>query len=257
VTGFEGALAGIGLWLVMSLRATALFASAPLTGEGAFPARLRIVFGLALAAAIGPREPSFDLTQASTLALSGVIVSELAIGLTIGFAANLVFSAFELVGEYISAQCGLGAATAIDPSSGSASRVIAVMLRVTALLLFLSLGGHHELLRAAAHSFELWPIGTPPDPDSFRELASLGTGLFGIALRLSAPISVAMMLAHLAVGILGRLVPQLNLMMLQLPATIAIALGLVVLGASSLVAASARELQGFEERALASALGEG
>jgi flagellar biosynthetic protein FliR len=256
MTGLEGALEGVGLWLVASLRATALFASAPLTGDRAYPARLRVVFGLALAAAIGPREPSLDVTTANALALAGVIASELAIGLTLGFAANLVFAGFELVGEYISAQCGLGAATALDPSSGSSSPVLASLLRVVALLLFLSLGGHHELLRAAAHSFEIWPVGTAPDPASFEQLAALGSGIFGIALRLSAPIAVAMMLAHLAVGILGRLVPQLNLMMLQLPATIALALGLVVLGASSLVAAGARELQSFEERALASALGE-
>jgi len=255
VSGFEGALEGVGVWLVSSLRLTALFAVAPLFGDRSVPPRLRVALGLAIAAAIGAERAPLDLGEASALALAGSIAVEVGIGLLLGFAASLVFSAFELLGEFVSVQCGLGAATAIDPASGVPSPVLSGTLRVFALLIFLALEGHHELLRAAALSFDRLPQGALPDPESFRALAGLGAGLFEIALRLSAPFAVAMLLSNLAVGILGRLVPQLNLMLLQLPATIALMLGMLALGASSLVAASGEQLESFGRAALAAVLG--
>lgn len=256
MTAADAALEGVGLWLVSSLRLTALFAVAPLFGDRSLPPRLRVALGLAIAAALAPSQGGLDLSGGSALDLAGAIASEVGIGLTLGFAASLVFTAFELVGEFISVQCGLGAATAIDPSSGAISPVLSGTLRVFALLVFLATLGHHELLRAAAHSFEQIPLGTLPDPESFRAVAGLGAGLFSIALRLAAPFAVAMLISNLAVGILGRLVPQLNLMLLQLPATIALALGLFVLAAGSLIAAMHHELEQFGRAAISSALGD-
>lgn len=256
MTAADAALEGVGLWLVSSLRCTALFAVAPLFGDRSLPPRLRVALGLGIGAALAPSGGAQGLFGGDALDLGGAIASEIGIGLALGFATGLVFTGFELVGEFISVQCGLGAATAIDPSSGVVSPVLSGTLRVFALLVFLSTNGHHELIRAAALSFEQIPLGALPDPGSFRALAGLGGGLFAIALRLAAPFAVAMLIANLAVGILGRLVPQLNLMLLQLPATIALALGIFVLAAGSLIAATDHELERFGHAAIASALGD-
>jgi flagellar biosynthetic protein FliR len=255
VTGFDVALEGVGAWLVASLRVTAMFAVAPITGDRSVPPRLRLALGLAVAAAMTPAGVAPIFSEGSALELAGAIAAELAMGLLLGFGASLAFSAFELLGEFVSVQGGLGAATAIDPSSGSASPVLSATLRVFALLIYLAIDGHHELLRAAALSFERLPPGQLPDPESFRALAALGASLFEIALRLAAPFAVAMLIANLAVGVLGRLVPQLNLMLLQLPATIALTLGMLALGASSLVAASRDQLEALGHAALLAVLG--
>lgn len=255
MTGFDAALEGVGAWLASSLRVTALFAVAPISGDRSVPPRLRVVLGLAVAAALSPAGAPAIASGGSPLALAGAMAAEVGIGLLLGFAASLAFAAFELLGEFVSVQGGLGAATAIDPGSGSASHVLSATLRVFALLIYLAIDGHHELLRAAALSFERLPPGQLPDPESFRALAALGASLFEIALRLAAPFAVAMLISNLAVGVLGRLVPQLNLMLLQLPATIAITLAMLALGASSLVAASRGELERLGQAAMSAVLG--
>lgn len=221
-----------------SVRVTALFVTAPMFSHRAMPQRLRAALGMTIAFLVSPEIPA-DLLASSTGELWALVIQEAIVGVFLGFAAGLVFAGFDMLGEFMSIQGGLGAAAVVDPASGANSLALATLLRTFALLVFLALDGHHELLRALAVSYEHMPIGAAmPSAFAFLELVNLGGAVFEIAVRLAAPITVAMMLSNMGMGILGRVIPQLNLMMLQLPAHVAFTLGLLMLGAGSVIRAA-------------------
>jgi flagellar biosynthetic protein FliR len=158
------------------------------------------------------------------------------IGLAIGFAAQLVFHAFGLLGEFLSTQGGIGAARMLDPTSGTSSVALAVALQDVALLTYLAIGGHHALLRGAAESFARLPVGAGGPPvGAFLAIAGMGSMLYATAARLALPVTVALLVTNAGLGLLGRAIPQLNLMTLQLPAHVAGLLLLLALGATALV----------------------
>lgn len=239
------ALAGDALlYALAGLRVTALFVSAPMWGHSALPVRIRVacawvvtlaLFATVSANATAPLEDLYAIFMAALI--------EIAIGLALGFGTRLVFGGIALLGEAISIQGGLGAATVLDPTSGTSSVALASLFQTIALLVFLAIGGPTLLLGALAESFARWPIGGALSPALLAEgLIASGAFLFEIAVRLAAPITVVMWVANLGVGILGRFVPQLNLMMLQLPANIMIVLAMILAGSSLLLEGFARAL---------------
>lgn len=243
-----------GTAALASVRLSALFISAPVFSHRAVPMRLRAALGLAVASLVAPDAPA-DLLESSGASLALLVLREALVGLFLGFAAGLVFAGFDLLGEFVSVQGGLGAASVVDPASGSSSLALASTLRTFALLAFVAIDGHHEVLRAAVLSYEALPLASgAPSPLAFLELVRMGSEIFEIAVRLAAPITVAMLVSNLGMGILGRTIPQLNLMMLQLPAHVAFSLGLLMLGAGTLVEAAGDVIAPWPGRALAALL---
>jgi len=192
------------------------------------------------------------------LGVGMVAAREALIGAALGFATGLVFYGFDLLGEFASIQGGLGAAAVLDPSSGASSVVLSSLLQMVGLMVLLAMDGHHTMLRGLSLSFQRIPIGAPfPDVTRLGELAGLGALIFQVAVRLAAPITVAMLVSNTAVGMLGRAIPQLNLMALQLPAHVAVTLLLIGVGAGPLTSAMSRSLEDGMARALQVVLGGG
>lgn len=245
-------------FLLASVRTSALLLTAPVFSHPAVPIRLRVALALVLAWVLAPAQGA----AATALPLAGggltaATLGEALVGATLGFATRLVFAGFGLLGEFVSVQSGLGAATVLDPSNGTSSGALSVLFELIAVLVWFALDGHHALLRGAALSFAALPVGAgAPEAQAFANVTALGSGVFEIAVRLAAPLTAAALLSNLALGILGRLVPQLNLMLVQLPAHVALGFALLALGAASLVDGAAAALGPWSERALA-ALGGG
>lgn len=239
----EQALIAFGL---ASIRMLALALTAPFFAHSAIPMRVRAPFALLLAYSLAPGETAVHADTASLLIAA---LGEALIGAGFGIAASLMFGAIGLAAEVASVQGGLGAAAALDPSSGASTVALGTLAQIFALLVFMAVGGHHELLRVVARGFEL----VPPGGLSLVALAgvsSLGSTLFADALRLAAPWTGALMLSNVVVGLLGRTIPQLNLLSVQLPAQIAIVLGLFALGAAPFCDAVAADSFIGIERAL-------
>ncbi len=210
---------------------------APIFGHEAVPLRVRVALAAALAWFVAP---SLAPAIVDTAAFGLAVAREAVIGASIGFAASIVFSGFALMGELAAVQGGLGAAAVIDPTSGANSVVLTTLIGTIAALVFLATGSHHEVLRAVFDSFREIPpgeIGLPAR--GFAEIAHAGTLVFELAVRIAAPFTVAMLASNVAVGVLGRAIPQLNLISLQLPAQIGLTLLLVFLTAGLLVEAFA------------------
>ncbi|MPM96840.1 hypothetical protein SDC9_144005 [bioreactor metagenome] len=149
------------------------------------------------------------------------MAQQMLIGIGMGFAAKIVFTAFLFAGEFIGSQMGLGFATFYDPLNASQTPVIAEFMNLVALLLFLSLNGHLLYLATLAQSFSAIPISNVPvGAGSWLNIAELGSKIFSAGLLLSLPIMAALMITNVALAVLTRAAPQLNLFALGFPLTL-------------------------------------
>ena len=219
---------GVAFGLV-SVRLLAFLLTAPLFSHVAIPMRLRAAFAVLVAIGLAPGIALEPELHPATLALS--VLAEALVGGCLGLGSGLLFAAVGMMAEVASVQGGLAAAAALDPSSGATSVALGALAEIAALLVFLAVDGHHDLLRAFAHSLELLPPGADVLP-ALARAPELGAALFADGLRLSAPFTGALLLSNVLVGVLGRTIPQLNLMSVQLPAQVALVLGLFALGAA-------------------------
>jgi flagellar biosynthetic protein FliR len=245
-------LLGAGLAFV---RLLAFVLTAPFFGNTAIPLRARIALAVLFAAAVAPGLPAPHPPALEPDALALAALGEALVGVCVGITAWIVLAALGIAAELISVQGGIGAAALFDPTSGAASPALGLLAQSTALVVFLAVGGHHVLLEAAAHSFALLPAGGAGIVEAVRHSAALGGFVFATGLRLAAPFTAALLLSNLTVGALGRLIPQLNLMSVQLPAQIAISLALLAVCATPLVDVLAGLLRGGQAELLQHVLG--
>ncbi|UCV27661.1 flagellar biosynthetic protein FliR [Ferribacterium limneticum] len=217
--------AQIDAWIVAFVfplaRILGFIATAPLWGTAGIPRRTRLILAISIAVAITPTLPPMPSVQPGSLSGLWILAQQMLIGIGMGFAAKIVFTAFDLAGEFIGAQMGLGFATFYDPLNSSQTPVIAEFINLIALLLFLSMNGHLLYLATLAQSFSAIPVSaTPLGAASWLNLAELGSKIFSAGLLLSLPIVVALMITNVALAVLTRAAPQLNLFALGFPLTL-------------------------------------
>ena len=202
------------------VRVLALLMAAPPFSNTALRSRTRLMIGLAVTLAIAPSLAEFPAIDPVSAAGLLVIAQQIMIGFAMGFSMRLVFSAIDLAGNSISMQMGLGFATAYDPQSASQTGVLSELLGMISLLLFVGVNGHLMVLATLAHSFTVIPIGTFPAPESWLNVARAVGFVFSSGLLLALPIVTILLITNIALGILGRVAPQLNLMAIGFPITI-------------------------------------
>ena len=199
----------------------ALLASAPPFNNIGLPTRVRLVLGLAIAIAITPVLPKIPAVDpASGLGLL-ILAQQLVIGFALGFSLRLVFSAVDLAGNAISNLMGIGFATSFDPQSAAQTPVISEFLGMLALLTFMVINGHLMVIATLTQSFSVLPIGTASLVNaSWLNIANAGGIIFSYAVLLSLPVLVALLITNIALGVLVRVAPQLNLFAIGFPVTI-------------------------------------
>lgn len=213
--------AWIAAFIFPLARILAFIATAPLWSNAGIPRRTRLILAIAIAVAITPSLPVMPEVQPASLPGIWILLQQMLIGIGMGFAARIVFTAFDMAGEFIGFQMGLGFATFYDPLSASQTPVISEFISLLALLLFLSMNGHLLYLATLAQSFSAIPVSTTPlGSGSWLNLVELGGKIFSAGLLLSLPIIVALMITNVALGVLTRAAPQLNLFALGFPVTL-------------------------------------
>jgi len=159
------------------------------------------------------------------------MVSEMMIGFLLGLSIRLIFGAIQLAGEFAGFQMGFSMASAIDPQSGMDSTLIAQLHYLLGLLIFLSIDGHHWFFRALAQSFHLLSPGEFHFQEGlYHYFIHLSGRMFLIALQMVAPVMAILFLVQMTMGLVARMVPQVNVLVTSFPLTIS--LGLVFLGLS-------------------------
>lgn len=209
----------VGLMLPLA-RILGMVASAPLFSNRAAPVRVRVAVGVALAMAIVPALPPLPpIDPGSGLGLA-IFAQQMVIGIVIGFIMRLVFAAVDVAGELIGLQMGLGFATFFDPQSGGQTAVVAEFLGLLATLVFLALNGHLLMVEVLVRSFEWLPVREAAvDAAGWRVAGGYGALMFATGLLLSMPLIAALLITNVAMGILTRAAPQINLFAVGFPIT--------------------------------------
>jgi len=221
--------------LVLALaRVGGLFIMGPIFAARMTPMMVRagLVFFITLAMLplLGATPPAL-LAHAGPMVLLGMLGFETLIGFVIGLIAQLTFGAVQMAGQLSGIQMGIGLSNLIDPQTQEHITSLAQWQNLLALLVFLSVDGHHMLIRAVADSFRVLPLGGGlPSAAGFGLVMNLAGGLFVVALKIAAPVMMLLLLVNAAMGVLSKLIPQLNVFIVGFPLNIAA--GLFVLTAS-------------------------
>jgi flagellar biosynthetic protein FliR len=202
-------------------RVLAFFAVAPIFTNIGLPVRIRLLTGIAVTLGILPLIPTPPAIDINSGAGLWVIAREMSIGIAMGFAMRIVFAVLIMAGEQIGFQMGLGFAVFYDPQSSSQSPVIAQFLSLITTLMFLAINGHLMLISTMAQSFQAIPIGLQMLPaDSWMALVLFGSKIFSAGLLFALPVTIAMLVTNLALGVLTKAAPQLNLFAIGFPITL-------------------------------------
>jgi flagellar biosynthetic protein FliR len=224
--------ADLHVWLTTFLwpftRILALLAGAPVLGNMATPTRLKIGLSVMIALIIAPTIGTLPKVELASPEGLFVLGQQVLIGLAMGFAMRIVFSAVEMAGEIAGLQMGLGFATFFAADSGGSTLVVGKFLGLLATLTFLSLDGHLFMLSVLAESFNVFPISAEPFAGAgWKTLVDWGGNIFLAGFQLALPVVAALLIANLALGILTRASPQLNVFAVGFPITLMV--GMVAL----------------------------
>jgi flagellar biosynthetic protein FliR len=215
----------IGIFLV---RPGLLIAAAPAFGGTWAPAPVKIGLTVILATICMAVVPVPAAGEPAGLAL--ILTREAVIGFALGFAVRLLVSGAEMAGQLAGFQLGFAYASVVDPQSGVRNNVLSSAYGLTALLVFLGLNAHHDLVRALVASYDVLPIGVGSVDDSLPEVVARMLGLvLVLGVRLAAPVLIVLLVVELALGLASRAAPTLNLMAQGFPVRLLV--GLITLAA--------------------------
>ena len=189
------------------------------------PRRVKIGLGVFIALIIAPTLPPMpDVGLGSWHGLF-ILLQQLLIGIAIGFIMRVMFAAVEAAGEIVGLQMGLGFASFFDPQSAGQTLVIAQFFNLLAVLMFLAVNAHLLLLAVLVESFNILPISTQPlAAAGFFNVATYGSTVFSVGLQLALPLIAILLMTNLALGILTRSAPQLNIFAIGFPITLGVGL---------------------------------
>jgi len=188
----------------------------PALKDAALSARIVLTVGITFA--LMPVWPAVHFDSLSGGQFFLAVISETAFGLLLGLAISFLNGTFQVAAQTISMQAGFSFASTFDPTSQADTTVFQMLTQLISGLLFFSLGIHRQLLRLLAHSFDVFsPSTNVLSEASVRTVVGLGAMMFATGLRLGLPVVALLLLAELALAVLGRLHAQLHLITLTFP----------------------------------------
>jgi flagellar biosynthesis protein FliR len=209
-------------FLLVFARIGAIAMSLPGIGDRRVPSRIRLVFALSMSVVLYPIVIKFfSGFPTSLIGIISAIISEIMVGIAIGFSVRLIISAIELVGTAIAFQTGLAFAQSVDPANGIQSSMFGSFLSVLAVTMIFTTDMHFMLLSAMHDSYLLFKPGNPLPLGDLAQNAiqTLSTG-FRIAIQLAGPFLAFGLIFYLGVGVLARLIPQVQVFFLAMPLNI-------------------------------------
>ncbi|MCP3953719.1 MAG: flagellar biosynthetic protein FliR [Desulfobacterales bacterium] len=220
------------LLLFIFLRVGAIFMFLPIFNSRAIPVLFKMGFAMSVALVLHPLLAGQARPLFTTIPEFAVAAAcELMIGILIGLAVRTLFTGFQMAGQMAGYQMGMAIANVMDPATSAQVPILATFYNLIAILVFLSINAHIFLLRAIVESFQLVPLfDFEFNPAVMQHVISLAGNMFIIALKIGAPVIVALLLTSVALGLVARTIPQMNIFIVAMPLKIAI--GLIFLGLS-------------------------
>lgn len=216
--------------LLLATRVAAATMLTPVFGPTQIPAPVRVMIALALSAFLIIATPVALMPIDSTTDLAIAAVGELFIGASLAFGFLVAYSATQIAGRVLDIQLGYGAASVLNPTTQTPAPLIGTVFGMAAVAVFLAIDGHHVLIRALALSIERFPPGTLAADLDIGELLEFSGSMFTFGLALAAPVMLSLLMADVALAVMARSMPQLNVFVLSF--SVKIVLGLIGLGLS-------------------------
>ncbi|CAM3071711.1 flagellar biosynthetic protein FliR [Sporolactobacillus spathodeae] len=222
----------IPVFLLILVRVASFMVTMPIFSYRTIPAQVKIGLSVALALLIDVtifKSQAIPLNAAFVL----LVLKEALIGLSMGFVSAILIYAVQFAGSIIDLQMGFAIANTISPENGMTTPITGQLLYMLELLFFLGVDAHHMLLNGLLYSFTVLPLNdltvNLADGHAAAFVARLTAQLFVIALQLAIPIIGCLFLVDMAVGIVARTVPQINVFVVGLPLKIIVGFMLMLI----------------------------
>lgn len=217
---------GVFAYLVVFVRFGTAIMIMPGIGDSYVSARIRVLLAAAITFALFPVLFKFMPSEMpGTFGLVLLIMSEFVVGLFFGTIMRIFMSAVDTAGMVVSIQSGLGNAQVFNPQLAGQGSLIGAFLSVTAVVLLFATNLHHLLLMGMFESYEMFPVGALPDSGSMADLVARAVeASFTIGVKMAAPFIIIGILLYAMMGVLSRLMPQIQVFMIALPLQILVAL---------------------------------
>ncbi len=230
-------LFGVEIWATALLfaRIGGMVMLLPGLGEPAVPPRIRLAFALAMAIALGPNlADRVPVAAPTAFGMAGQIAGEAIIGILLGGAARMLVSAVATAGQILGLEIGIAFAQTADPTQTQSGQLLAVFLGIMGVALIFATGLHHMFLAGIAGSYEVISLGTPPPVGDAAQLAlEAAATSFRVGFQIAVPVVAAGLIFRVGLGVLSRLIPQIQVFFVALPLQIMGGLVVFALGIST------------------------
>lgn len=204
-------------YLALLMRGGGLLLAMPLFGGPGVPPHVKVGLGALIALLLFPVVPQAT-APVETVELVLVVAQELAVGLGMGFIVSLFFYALQVAGHLMDVPIGFGMVNVLDPHFGGQIPILGQFQNVLAVLVFFTVNGHHAVMRAFVDSYGLIPIGEAAWDGAIAEVIVRGiSATFSLGVRIAIPVMAAAFLTDVALGIVNRAVPQINVFITGYP----------------------------------------
>lgn len=224
------------LGLLVLARITSFIVIAPFFSIRSAPKVAKIGLAIFITILLFPLVEETQIVSYDLVLYFILIVKEIIVGLIIGFVSSLTFTALRVAGQMVDIQMGFAMASVLDPQTGSRNTLVGQFLYTLGIMLFISINGHHSLLMAIFHSYDLIPVaGVVFTKSIAMEVLRIFIGMFALGFKIAIPFITILLISDIALALLARTVPQLNVFILGFPlkvglGVLSLALALPILG---------------------------
>jgi flagellar biosynthetic protein FliR len=218
-------------FLLVFARILGLFSLTPVFSSESIPISLRMIFAFLCALIIAPVSFAFlPPVPGDMLEYGLLVISEVMIGVLIGFLIAIFFAAFQMAGDFFNVQLGFAYTEVLDPMTQVSLPVISSLKNLMAILVFLGVGAHRYVIQSIAYSFQkirLIQFNEEVNQGIYKVIEQSLGAMFVVAFKISLPVLGILFLVTVAEALMGKAAPQLNILQLSFP--IKVAIGLFVL----------------------------
>jgi len=221
----------IEAFILVFIRVSSIILLIPVFGDTMVPSQVKWGLSILIALILFPLVKSEikPLGDLAFIPLALKIAGELLIGISIGFMARFIFAGIQMAGELLGFQMGFSIASVIDPTSNVQVSVVSEFMYMMSLLLFLGVDAHHIIISAISESYQvLTPLSVHYSGGFTQTMIRFSQEVFVIAIKISAPIMAVLLFTNVALGVVARTVPQINIFMVSFPLQISV--GLIFIG---------------------------
>jgi flagellar biosynthetic protein FliR len=220
------------VFTIVFLRISAMLVMIPVMGERSVPLRVKAGLAMLIALLVYPairlNMPQLR-ADAEIIAVALAMTGEVMIGLIIGFAARMIFAGIRFAGDMIGIQMGLSIVNVIDPVSSAQVSIMAEFQYLFAVLVYLAVDGHHMFISAICDSYRfVTPFAYHFSPSLMQSILLFSKEIFVTAVKISAPVMAVLLFSNVALGVVARTVPQINVFIVGMP--LQVATGLIIIG---------------------------